>query len=314
MPEDEERQLYLEILATTLDGKCLEKFIVFNGSGGNGKGMIDDLLLMALGNYGMIGNNSILFESNKTGSNPEKANMHKKRLVLFREPPENKKFENSIIKEFTGGGTFSSRGHHETNTTKELNLTMVIECNKKPLFAEEPTEADVRRIIDVYFRSTYTTDQTLIDPANNIYLANPYYKTSEFQQQHKFALIQILMDAYKTYKLNNSILKIPKSIEQRTKTYLESSCNVIQWFKDNYDFTGLKTDICKMKDLYGSFLCSEYYVNMNKQEKRKYTKSFFTNYIEKNQFFRRFYHDRLGNIRACITEWKLKEDVDENIP
>ena len=70
-----------------------------------------------------------------------------------------------------------------------------------------------------------------------------------------------------------------------------------------------------MKDLYGSFLCSEYYVNMNKQDKRKYTKSFFTDYIEKNIFFRRFYHDRLGNIRACITEWKPKEeDIDETIP
>jgi hypothetical protein len=50
--------------------------------------------------------------------------MHKKRFVVFREPSEHKKFENSIIKELTGGGTFSARGHHESNTKKELNLTM----------------------------------------------------------------------------------------------------------------------------------------------------------------------------------------------
>ena len=106
MPIEEERELYLQILSTALDGRCLEKFIVFNGSGGNGKGMINDLLLLALGQYALIGNNGILFENSKTGSNPEKANMHKKRIVLFREPPEKNKFENSIIKELTGGGLF----------------------------------------------------------------------------------------------------------------------------------------------------------------------------------------------------------------
>ena len=311
MPNSEERQLYLEILATTLDGKCLEKFVVFNGLGGNGKGVTDDLLLIALGNYGMIGNNSILFESNKTGSNPEKANMHKKRLVLFREPPENKKFENAIIKELTGGGTYSCRGHHESNTTKELNLTMIIECNKKPLFSEEPTDADVRRIIDVYFRSTYTTDKTIVDPENNIYLANPYYKTSEFQHKHKYALLHILMNVYKTYKSNNSILQIPQSIELRTKSYLELSCNIIQWFKDNYEFTGAKTDICKMKDLYSDFTTGEYYVNMNKQDRRKYNKSFFVDYVEKNIFFRKYYHERFDNIRTCIVGWRQKIDNDE---
>lgn len=77
MPNKEERNLYLQILCSTLDGRCVEKFIIFNGEGGNGKGMMDDLLLCALGNHGLIANNGILFEINRTGSNPEKANIHK---------------------------------------------------------------------------------------------------------------------------------------------------------------------------------------------------------------------------------------------
>ena len=185
--------------------------------GGNGKGMINDLLLHALGNYGFIGNNSILFEASKTGSNPEKANIHKKRLVIFREPPENKKFENSIIKELSGGGNFSARGHHESDTKKELNLTMIVEANKKPLLAEEPTDADVRRIIDLYFRSSYTQNEELVNEKNNIYFANTFYKTKEFQEKYKFALLKILMESYEEYKNNKFILQIPKSIEERTK-------------------------------------------------------------------------------------------------
>lgn len=252
-PIKEECDLYLRILASGLDGKCLEKFIIFSGNGGNGKGLVDDLMLVALGNYAMIGNNSILFETNKTGSNPEKANIHKKRFLVFREPSERKKFENSIIKELTGGGTFSSRGHHETDTKKELNLTMVVECNKKPMFSEEPTNADVRRIIDLYFRTTYTTDESLVDEDEYIYLANPYYKTTEFQEKHKYALIRILLDEHKKYKKRNFIIDLPKSIKERTQNYLDLSYTIVKWFKETYEHTKDKKNIIKIKDLYNDF-------------------------------------------------------------
>lgn len=307
MPVDEERRLYLQILCTALDGKCLEKFILFNGSGGNGKGLCDDLLLYALGNYGMIGNNNLLFETSKMGSNPEKANIHKKRLVVFREPPENKKFENSICKELTGGGTFSARGHHESKTQKELNLTLVVECNKRPLFSEEPTDADTRRIIDILFRSTFTDKKDLVDN-KYIFLANSYYKTSEFKQKHKFALLKILFDEYKIYKKNNNALLLPKSLEDRTQLYLELSCNIIQWFVDTYELTENIDDICKVKDLYDKFTESIYFANLTRNNKRKYNKSYFTEYISTNPFFKKYYTLKTANTRNFISQWKLKKD------
>jgi phage/plasmid-associated DNA primase len=307
MPDPDERELYLQILATCLDGKCLERFIIFQGSGRNGKGMIDDLLMIALGEYALIGNNSILFEISKTGSNPEKANIHKKRIVLFREPPENKKFENSIVKELTGGGTFSSRGHHESTTTKELNTTMIIECNKRPLFSEEPTDADIARLINIYFKSTYTQDNELVDHKKHIYLANSHYKTSEFQQQHKFALIKILMGAYERYAKIGTLI-VPKSVDKRTKLYLELSCNIVQWFKDSYKFTNDDKDKHQMGDLYRQFCTSEYYVNLTKTEKRKYNKSYFSNYIQSNPFLKKYHRTRISGTKNCIIQWKKRND------
>jgi phage/plasmid-associated DNA primase len=315
MPNDDERELYLQILSTTMSGKCVEKFVILNGKGGNGKGMIDDLLLDALGNYGMIGNNSILFETNKTGSNPEKSNIHKKRLVIFREPPENKKFENSVIKELTGGGTFSARGHHETNTVKELNLTMILEANKRPLFSEEPTDADARRIIDIYFGTKYTTDIDLINEENNIYLANEYYKTDEFRKKYRYALLKILMDIYKKYKSNNFIFNIPKSIKERTTQYLEMSCNILQWFKDNYKYTGDKNNICKMRDLYDDFSASNYFINLTKIEKRKYNKSYFSEYISSNSLLGKYHKEVHNNIKNCLISWIkiLDDELDDDL-
>jgi phage/plasmid-associated DNA primase len=307
MPHEDERELYLQILSTSLSGICIERFVIFNGGGGNGKGMLNDLLLLSLGkDYSMIGNNALLFEVNKTGSNPEKANMDKKRLIIFREPPEKQKFCNSTIKEISGGGVISARGHHESETQKELQHTMIVECNRKPIFKEEPTQAEVRRIIDIYFRSTFTMDEKLVEPEKHIYLANPLYKETEFQQTHKFALMKILMDAYKRYKLNNKKLIIPKSIEERTQTYLELSCNLVTWFKDNYEFTNNKNDICKIKDLYTDLTTSVYFLNLTKAEKQKYNKAYFTEYVQTNIFFVRYYKARCEKFNNFLTQWKKK--------
>jgi len=43
---------------------------------------------------------------------------------------------------------------HEMTTEKTLHATIIVECNKRPLFKEEPTEGDVRRLLDILFRSS----------------------------------------------------------------------------------------------------------------------------------------------------------------
>ena len=313
MPIKEERDLYLQILSTSLEGRCLENFLIFCGSGGNGKGMLNDLLLYSVGNYGMTGNNSILFETNKTGSNPEKAQMHKKRLVIFREPPENKKFENSIIKELTGGGSISARGLFESNIKKELHSTLIIECNKKPLFSEEPTDADIRRIIDIQFRSSFTQNKELLDDSKYIYEANIFYKTDEFKEKYKFALLKILMDAHKIYKNNNYIFTIPKTVEERTRKYLEMSYNILQWFKENYEYTNNPNDICRMIVLYNDFTKSIHFTSLTKTQQKKYNKSYFNDFIVSNKFFQKYHNDRYKNICNCLVGWKkIEEGSDSN--
>lgn len=306
MPDENERNTYLQILATCLHGQAVEKFIIFNGGGRNGKGMINDLLLTALGNYAMEANNSLLFEASKCGSNPEKANIHKKRLVIFREPPENKSFENSVIKELTGGGKFSARGHFESETQKELCLTLIVECNKKPLFKEEPTQADIMRLIDIYFGSTFTEDNSLLDSKNRIYPCNPFYKTPKFKNQYKYALIKILLPYFYKYQENNYCITIADSIKERSQNYLDLSYKLVAWFKSEFEFTGNKEDIIKMKDLYEHLIQSIYFMNMSKTEKKKYNKAFLQNYIENNQFFKKYYIENSHGINNSLHSWRKK--------
>jgi poly-beta-hydroxyalkanoate depolymerase len=165
----------------------------------------------------------------------------------------------------------------------------------------------------MYYLDHHTQDKEKVNEKNNIYPANSYYKTKEFQEKHKFALIKILMNAYKKYKLNDYKFIIPKSIEERTRTYLELSNNIIQWFKDNYELTEKQIDICKIKDLYSDFNQSNYFVNLSKNDKRKYNKSYFNEYISSNDFFKKYYHVRfynkeIGEFHNVINCWKKKED------
>ena len=127
-------------------------------------------------------------------------------------------------------------------------------------------------------------------------------------------MIKILLNEHKKYKKNNYCLDVPKTVTERTQTYLEMSCNIVQWFKDNYKYTGNNTDISKIKDVYEEFSQSSYFFNLSKMEKRKYNKTFFTNYIQENIFFRKYYVERHNNIRNNIKEWMKKEaDYDDDI-
>jgi len=313
MPIEEERKLYLQILCTTLEGKCLEKFTVFNGSGGNGKGMINDMLMVALGDYAMVGNNALLFEKSKTGANPEKANLMKKRFVVFRESPEKRRFENSIIKELTGGGKIGARGLFQSDAQQKLHSTLVVECNKKPLFSEDPTDAEARRLIDILFRSKFTDDRDQIDPENYIYEANAHFKSDEFQSQHKYALIKILTDTYKEYRENGCKFDIPDSIKQRTRDYLEASFDLLSWFKEEYQLSENKKSIVHLNTAYDRFHESDYYCNLSGKEKNKYKRSNFIEYFEKNIVVKKYFKKRYNNDRNVMKGWESIISIDSRI-
>ena len=313
MPIETERESFLQILATGIDGRCIEKFIIYHGGGGNGKGLINDIILNMLGSYGIIGNNNLLFEKSKMGSNPEKANLHKKRYVVFREPPEKSKFENSVIRELTGGGLFSARGHYESDTQKELCNTMICECNEKPTFNDPIRQADIRRIIDIYFRSSFKENNNDLDSANHIYKANPIYKTKEFREQHKFALFTILTKYHKQfYHDQNSILKISESIKLRTNQYLENSCDLVAWFQFEYmqDESGVETvSYLSIGDLHRHFLESDIFLSLSRKEQSTFSRNKFFEMIRNNIFFKKYYMDYHLSMKYILKGW-YKADIN----
>ena len=134
----------------------------------------------------------------------------------------------------------------------------------------------------------------------------------EFQEKHKYALLKILFEKHKDFHKNKK-LYICESIQKRTENYLEMSCNIISWFKDNYSLCDESSySYLKLSDLFNLFKQSDYYIHLISSQKRKYNLTYFKNYFIKDKYLRNYYHERkkpkneTKQIRDILIGWEKK--------
>ena len=283
------KNLYLTILSTGLSGQTLEKFVIANGSGGNGKGVINELALDTFGNYAYILPSSILSQPLKIGSCPELANLNFKRFVIIREPDDDFKINSSIIKELTGGKDINARLIHSNDTKTTLNLTLIMECNQKPKLSD--TSGMHRRIIDIPFSSSFIDKSSFnkLDDEfkSNTFISNTFFKTFEFRNKFKQAFFILLTKFYSIYHIDNSLF-LPKIIEDRSFNYISDSDDIFIIFNDILDKTNNSSDFVKIKDLFDSAKNSDIYFNMTKEQKRFFSYKHFCSKLDNNIFFKHF--------------------------
>ena len=294
-PHADEKKLYMTILATGLCGKTLEKFINANGSGGNGKGVINELAELMFGNYAYNCANAVLLNPIKDGNNPTVANMKHKRIIFYREPDttEQKKLNIATIKELTGGKAVNARMNYSNDTKTVLVGTHILECNERPKLSGRVDDAVVRRLVDIPFRSIFTSkpDEYF---GEFVFKKNDYYKSSEFQTRFRCVLFKTLLKYWEEYLKNNENIDdfICDSVKERTNAYLEANDEMKSWFDENYEMTGNRDDILQIKDIYESFKHSDTWTNMSKRERREMNKKGFTEKISGNIHFRKYYKER----------------------
>ena len=325
-PDPEIKQEYTHYLATGLYGIPIEKFIFASGGGGNGKGVINELQLEVLGNFGYSANNAVLLNPLKDGGNPAIANMSGKRFINYREPDEKKSLNLSAIKELTGGKGICARKLYSNEDTVELVGTHVLELNKKCPMIGDLGDSIMRRLRDIPFVSTYTTDVELLKrkkELNNIFKANPYYKTIEFQNDFKYALFIYLIRYCKKWEQTNtgynvcSRLFVAPKITDRTKHYIEDNDNIFMVLKQHYikDMSN-KNNYVKFKEFWSFFKDSEFYRTLSKHEQNKqYSEKNVVEHIKTSTSTRIFFKDILNfkkpngdvvSYRNVLRYWRLK--------
>lgn len=243
LPNEEIRKCKISTLRCGMIGRCFEYFVMESGSGGNGKDVILNLYKAALtSTYFYKGSAATLLDPKiKSGGNPEVANMHKKRYVVFSEPPEKATLNMGVLKDMTGGGDINARSLYSTDCVCTLeNITSFI-CNARPNIGGDIGDAELRRFINIPYTQVYSTNEEKI--ARGAKRANSYYKTSEFHEEYKLHLINYLLT------FNYTEPYIPRCIRDETEHYLFGADNTSSFFSDKVEFTEDSTDYVTLRDL-----------------------------------------------------------------
>ena len=308
-PDEEVKDHYIKVMCSALYGVRLEKFFIANGNGGNGKGVINELLGDTLGNYYYKGNSESFTKPLKEGNNPQIANMHNKRLVIIQEiESDNKRLNGTVIKELTGGNKINTRANYSNVTQISILATFILECNKKSKIDGRIDESYLRRLDDIPFVSTFTNDDRLLNSGlDKVFQANTYYKSDEFRLKFKLTLFNYLLDYMKNYKKETNKLitegwKSPQIVLDRTAEYLESSDDVKEWFNTKYqhkanEYKNIKEKVenrcfVECKHIYQLYKESQYYSLLTKKQRREQNLKWFYSYMKENINFKVWYKEK----------------------
>jgi hypothetical protein len=290
-PDELLKHHYLEILATGLCGYQQEKFFVATGKGGNGKSLINALMIATAGKYAYTLPSEFIINSIKTGANPEVANLDGKRFALTQEPPSNRRIKCAVIKEITGNPTINARTLYSTKCVVNLRLTLVCECNGLGKF-DEIGDAITRRtdITDFVCKavSQQEYDATPEEDRKYLIVGNPHYKTNQFKCEYRMSLFYILLDYFKIFAKNNFVLSSPPpAVVKKNKDQLVASDDFYNWFDATYIKT-IDAAPIEVKEMYSYFKGGEFYQNLSKNDKRNFNFKYFKDKVSENSFIKSF--------------------------
>ena len=293
LPDHQMRDYYLTILSTGLSGIQQQFLFVANGQGGNGKSCIDSLAMSMFSNYGYKLPSSLIQNPLKTGANPELANLSGKRFALTQEPDGSKRCCVSTLKELTGDDGINARGLYDSNTSKKICATFVMECNVKPRL-DEVNAAVIRRIRVIPFTTTAIDkrDYDLLEDKTGYVVKVSHYSTDAFRVEYRQALFSILCRYYSTFIREGDYPAQPAESKRITAEYMASSDDFYQWFSSEYEQTNAACAPIATRDLLDKFKTTATYYTLPKTEQRNYTATKFNRLITDSVFIRPYFKDR----------------------
>jgi phage/plasmid-associated DNA primase len=281
-PDNEQRDLYLQILASGLDGRAYQKLFLFNGQGGNGKGLTGSLMDTVLGDYYHQPGNGILKDVEKANTpSPDMINLKGKRYINFKEVQGEVKV--AMLRNLTGGGKFAGRYLNQNPEHFTMSGTFCMEFNVAPDLDGKPQQADYRRLVDIPFPVNFTDNPLKIDQVVGgvqYRKANPYYETQGFLQKSRLIFLDMLIGVYARCKNgeNGMEFTIPESIRLRTEAFMENQNLFHKVFNELWMRVDIipdnkadeKAKTVQAKEVWDSIQASDEYRNLTYKEKRQY--------------------------------------------
>ena len=263
--ENEEDEAYLcKVLASCLyGGNRWEEFYCFTGSGGNGKGVISDLLKNAFGDYYLSVDVSLFTKPVERKDQPIPALVEArcKRIMMTSEPEAKDKLQGGLIKKISGGDIIEARTLNSKHIVKYVpQFKLIIQANTIP----QMTKIDggvQRRIRIINFPFKFLSADKITKPEHR--LGDPdvklkYSNSNEWRDE----FILMMFDIYKTIKDLKS-LPIPHSVTKATGEYIDDNNPLKIWLNKHYDLTQLETDTIGASELKRQYVEDNNNLNMS---------------------------------------------------
>jgi P4 family phage/plasmid primase-like protien len=240
LPNKKLKDYVLKTMSVCLSGKIIQKVILLNGIGSNGKSMLLNLLCETMGDYFTKSNITMILQNRPLteGATPQLCKLLKKRCVLFSEPNENDKLNTGVIKELSGGEKISIREMYKTADDFMPMFKLFILCNHLPTVSEK-SYGIWRRLRNIQFTSKFVENpvkdnEYLLDPDLNIKL-----------KEWKNAFMLVLLKYWKKYQIEG-LLDI-EEIDNSTMKYKNENDYYEEFIKDH--ITEDKTKYIKWTEL-----------------------------------------------------------------
>lgn len=320
LPIKEVRDWYLLMLATGLTGHRCLKFTVANGEGRNGKTVLNGLMRNAAGEYGYDMPTHLLTTEvkSKAGPDQELTNCKDKRFCRGREPPKGTEFDFAKIKAYTDEQVIAARGLHEKKASQQQGrncLTIVCDTNEILKLSGTMNEAVKDRINDVYFPSTFMTEEDrerALGDKTHLFIRDERVSEDSWGVEYRGALFQYLL-AYtaKYYEIKRSLNTVmPDCIKKRNMAYMEHSDPLKQWIGENYVRSGDADNSVKVSDMYQKYKHDEDFSKLPKKKQLEQNRAWFVSKIQSNMFVRADYKERHqakgAALRCVLVGWRAK--------
>lgn len=256
LKDDEEMVKYFrKLLGYGMTGEvCEELFVIWKGSGRNGKGLTTNIIMEVLKDFCCQLETGLIVER-QTHFNEEvqKAKLYKKRFAFVNELKDTEKVKTDEIKRLTGGDPVSCKRLFKDARDFNPNHQLIASTNHLPVL--DPDHAFVERLIiipfDVLFKALREGETETLTVRRVDDTLKALVRTEDFRDEVFSYLVE---SAYMWYCDRDLKTNKPPIVRLYAEKYFED-CDMIQKFIDEECETGetsenLKENAISMYDAY----------------------------------------------------------------
>lgn len=257
---DTERQNLIWWLGTGLIAQHYELFYVAQGSGGNGKSLLNGYMRHCIGNYFYDCPQSIIYGSSKDSSssaNPDLYCTNGKRYGVVCEPTKTMPMDPEKLKKLTGQNEVTARNLYKGNGPLKVQISLTIECNTIPTLTADG--GIKRRFFGTQFLQKFTTNvekwkkiyKRMNLPISRVKQANPKYAREQHLRSMRIPFFLYLQKHLQSFfdreelfhESENAMCKVFTEDEVIDTAEPEDDYqDIMSWWNGKYEFVPPKTD------------------------------------------------------------------------